>query len=84
MCTSCGVRLNSSVSSGQDHPSGLLNLAVCCFPLLGLILYFIWREDKPKSAKSVCKWAIVGFVLGIVLYIAGMLIGALSESMYYY
>lgn len=85
MCTKCGKRLNviGRAAGSNDTPSGLLNLAVCCFPIIGLILYFLWKDEKPKTANSVCKWAIIGFILGIVLYIAGIALGVLSELMYY-
>jgi uncharacterized membrane protein YvbJ len=85
LCVSCGVRLTNRKSSlaKDDNPSGILNLAVCCFPIIGLILYFVWKDEKPNSARAVCKWAIIGTVLGFVLYIIAMVMGALSELMYY-
>lgn len=87
LCTKCGTRLKTSKAGtavAEDKPSGLVNLAACCFPLVGLILYFVWKNEKPQSAKSVCKWAVIGFVSGIILYIISFAIGALSEAMYYY
>ena len=87
LCVKCGSRLKTSKGSStsyQDNPSGLINFAVCCFPILGFILYFVWKNEKPKSASSVCKWAIIGFILGIVLYIIAVILGAFSEMLYYY
>ena len=83
LCVNCGVGLHSAISSPNDKPSVLLNLAVCCFPLVGIILYFVWKNEKPKSAKSVCLWAIIGTALGVVLYIIAFVLGMASEMMYY-
>ena len=39
----------------------------CCFPLVGLILFLVWKDTKPRSAKSAGIGAIIGLVLFIVL-----------------
>ncbi|MCM1197168.1 MAG: hypothetical protein NC310_08910, partial [Roseburia sp.] len=36
------------------------------FPLIGLILFCIWKNDKPKSAKHAGIGALIGFILGII------------------
>lgn len=38
----------------------------CCFPLVGLILFLVWKDNKPRSAKS----AGIGAIIGLVLFIA--------------
>lgn len=85
-CPSCGARLVQTAGNTvkQDQPSGLLNILACCFPIIGLILFIVWKDDKPRSAKAVGKWALIGFILGIVLYVVGFALGVLSEFMYYY
>ena len=87
LCTNCGSRLilkRGVHTSASDDPSGLVKLAACCFPIVGLILYFVWKDEKPRSAKAVCKWALIGFFAGIILYILAFAIGIMSELMYYY
>lgn len=82
LCVNCGAKLvinKQAVASANDEPSGLVNFAACCFPIVGLILYFVWRDEKPRSAKSVCKWAVIGFGIGIVLYILAIIFGILAE-----
>lgn len=37
-----------------------------CFPIVGLILYLVWKNTKPRSAGRAAKGALVGFILGIV------------------
>ena len=88
LCVECGSILKNSgnlrQSSGDDNPSGLLNVTVCCFPIVGMILYFLWKNDKPKSAKAACTWAIVGSAIGILIYIIALFIGIIGEAMFYY
>lgn len=38
-------------------------------PLVGLILFLVWRISKPKSAKVAGIGAIIGFCLSLVYYI---------------
>ena len=47
-----------------------------CFfiPLVGLILYLIWKDDKPVAAKECGKFALIGVVIGIVIAIIGNII----------
>ena len=79
LCTNCGVRLIKKVASGQDDPSIGVKVASCCFPIVGLVLYFVWKTEKPQSAKSVCKWAIIGSVAGAVLYVLGIMFGVMAS-----
>lgn len=37
------------------------------FPIVGVILYFVWRNDKPNSAKVAGIGAIIGFCVNLVL-----------------
>lgn len=44
-----------------------------CFPLVGLILYLVWKNNKPFSAKKAGIGALVGFCLNLLLsFIGGM------------
>lgn len=35
-------------------------------PLVGIILFFVWRKSKPKKAKSLLIGAIVSIILALV------------------
>lgn len=35
-------------------------------PIVGLILFLVWRKDKPKSAKVAGIGALIGFVLNLI------------------
>lgn len=51
----------------------------CVLPLVGLILFLIWKEDKPKSAKAAGIGALIGFVLSMIcvvlLVFSSMMLG---------
>lgn len=45
-----------------------------CFPLVGLILYLVWKGNKPLTAKRAGIGALVGFCLNLLFsFIGGML-----------
>ncbi|WP_346895868.1 zinc-ribbon domain-containing protein [Clostridium sp. UBA7503] len=84
ICPLCGVRVKEAKSGAVDNPSHLAGVASCCFPIVGIILYFLWKDEKPKSAKTLCYWMIGGLVAWIVFYIICIVIGFASDAMYYY
>ncbi len=60
-CTNCGA------PTGNVEDTGSLGwcLLGCCIPMAGLILYFVWKDQKPKTAKK----CIIGFLLNFVFAI---------------
>ena len=42
-------------------------------PLVGWILYFVWKDSKPKSAKVAGLGGLIGFGLNMILYFTGIL-----------
>lgn len=71
VCIHCGVATgnNESAFTKKDEPSHLPGIAGCCFPLVGIILYFLWKDEKPKSASLVIKWTLAGLSLGVIAFI---------------
>lgn len=72
----------------QDVPSGGLKFLAFCVPIVGLILYFVWKDQKPLTAKSLVKPMIIGFivinVLPTILYIILLATGVWATSSYDY
>ncbi len=66
--------------------SGSFGWAVLGFfiPLVGLILFIVWKQTKPKCAKMAGIGALVGFVLGIIISIVSSVFLASVASSYYY
>lgn len=99
LCINCGSKLLSGrggggaapVSPEEDKPSGLINAVACCIPIVGLILFLVWRDERPFSAKSAGKWALIGFIASIilivivyaVLFFIGLAVGGLTDDYYY-
>ena len=86
VCIHCGVATGKNASSLNriDEPSHLPGIAGCCFPLVGIILYFMWKDEKPKSASLVIKWTLAGIAMGIIgsiIYVVFIvLLGVLSYN----
>lgn len=71
-CPYCGSAQFTAVKQNNDESS--VGYAILCFffPIVGLILYLVWKDDYPKRAKSCGKGALVAVILYavfVVLYI---------------
>lgn len=51
----------------QDAPSTGFAILCFCFPIVGLILYCVWRESLPQRAKSAGVGGLLGFIIGVIL-----------------
>ena len=73
-CEKCGFQpqLNQNSSFANDDGGFLWGLLGFCVPIAGLVLYLIWKHDRPNTAKAVGIGALVylGFyVIIMILYI---------------
>ena len=41
----------------------------CCIPLVGLILFLVWKDQRPKTAKAAGIGALVCVISYVVLYL---------------
>lgn len=85
ICPNCGVSTETTaVTPGATHnaadaPSTGFAFLGFFFPLVGLILYLVWKAEYPLKAKSCGKGALIGvivefvlgFVMGIIMALAG-------------
>ncbi len=74
---------NMNVSNNNDNGGILWGLLGCCVPIVGLILFLVWKDTKPNSAKSAGIGAIVGVVVCVVAYILMMVLGIGLMSLAY-
>ena len=42
----------------------------CCIPVVGLVLFLVWKDQKPKTAKAAGIGALVSVGISVVFYIA--------------
>lgn len=83
-CSACGKERPTPVASAQptyqqpvypqmgyvqDAPSGGMMALGFFFPIVGLILYLVWKDQTPLKAKSAGKGALIGFIVGMALSI---------------
>lgn len=65
----------------EDAPSTGFGILSFFFPLVGLILYLVWKDQTPLKAKSAGKGALIGVITGVVLTVLfvvvfGLFLGA--------
>lgn len=51
---------------------GLLGFLI---PLVGLILYLVWKDEKPNTAKAAGKGALISVIIGVVMYVLVIILG---------
>lgn len=74
-CIKCGAPQYEAPQYGTQpvsmNDSGSLGWAVLgfFFPIVGLVLYLVWLQERPKSALMAGKGALVSAILGISIYI---------------
>ena len=78
ICPKCGVSQETSpqVIDNGGFGWGLLG---CCIPLVGLILFIVWRDTKPKTSKAAGIGALVGVISIILFYVLIFAAGIMSE-----
>jgi len=52
---------------GYDMPNAGWKLLSFFFPVIGLIMYFVLKSDKPLTAKALKKCIRLGFIFRLVL-----------------
>jgi len=67
VCTKCGCALASPPKVLDDNPSMGLNILSLLIPLVGLILFCVYFQTKPESAKSYGLWALIGLCASFLL-----------------
>lgn len=87
ICPHCGVRVKRSASAAMetDAPSAGFAVLGFFFPLIGLILYLVWKDEFPLRAGSCGKGALIGVIVSAalaVLYIVMVvcIVGILAAS----
>lgn len=79
VCPKCGVaqRTAAPVIDNGGFGWGLLGF---CIPIVGLVLFLVWKDTKPKTSKAAGVGALVSVIVGVVGYIIMMAVG-LSTAM---
>ena len=62
-------RYDDTVENPKDRGGFLWGLLGCCIPVVGLVLFLVWRDEKPKTAKAAGSGALVSVILTILIYV---------------
>ena len=67
VCLACGAELKEEKvvvsESGSQFGWGVLGFLI---PIVGLILFLVWKDKKPSASKAAGIGALIGFVLNII------------------
>lgn len=76
VCPHCGVLTNQAAAKPSVNDSGSALWGVLGFfvPIVGLILFLIWKDERPKTAKAAGIGALITVLLGVVLVIVYIII----------
>ena len=80
ICPNCGV--------AQDTKPAVVDIGGfwwgalgCCVPIVGLILFLVWKDTKPKTAKAAGKGALISVIISVVYYLLMIIIGVIAGTM---
>ena len=68
-CTNCGTKIGipeEKISSGAKFGWTVLGFF---FPIVGLILYCVWKDTKKEASKASGIGALIGFCFNILITI---------------
>ena len=73
-CPNFGASQNTTPQV-TDNGGFLWGLLGCCIPIVGLVLFLVWKDTKPKTSKAAGIGALVGVILMILYYILIAVVG---------
>ena len=66
---------NMNANNQVDKGGFLWGLLGCCIPIVGLVLFLVWKDTKPKTAKAAGIGALISVILIVVWYILIAVLG---------
>lgn len=74
ICPMCGVSQKDTpdVVDNGGFGWGLLGF---CIPIVGLILFLVWKDTKPRTSKAAGKGALISVIAYVVLYVLVFVLG---------
>ncbi|MBE7083872.1 MAG: zinc ribbon domain-containing protein [Clostridiales bacterium] len=78
ICPGCGCATGNPLPSNKPVNGDASSIGYAIlgffFPLIGLILFLVWKNELPLRAKSCGKGALIGVITNVALYVI-MIIG---------
>lgn len=69
VCLKCGCAFTPTQPVKVDEPSIWLRIACFFIPVLGLIMFLVERDERPKCAKSYGMAALISVILQVVFVV---------------
>ena len=84
VCPECGAPQNSGQSAppAVDNGGFLWGLLGCCIPIVGLVLFLVWKDTKPRTAKAAGVGALVCVIAYVLLYALAAVAGIGAALVY--
>ncbi len=83
ICPHCGVAQNNAPAV-VDNGGFLYGLLGCCIPIVGLILWIVWKDSKPKSAKAAGTGFLIYVAFAVISYVIIIATGVSVAELGYY
>ncbi len=83
VCVHCGRSLETKPqvsSSEHDAPNTGFGVLSFFFPIVGLILFILWKDNTPLKAKSAGKGALAGVITSVIFGILWGIVIAVSSA----
>ncbi len=77
ICPHCGRSTgatNNNSYNPEDSGSAGWGVLGFLFPLIGLILYILWKDTKPRSAHVAGKGALIGVIVSVAFSVLSVLL----------
>ena len=75
ICPHCGVQQEQLPVAGNDSGSIGWGILGCCIPIVGLVLFLVWKDQKPKTAKMAGMGALISVIASVAIYALMAIIG---------
>lgn len=84
ICPHCGVTLTNSnlINTQSQNDNGSVWWAVLGFfiPVVGLILYIVWKDDQPQNAKKAGLGALISVCVSVGIFILLIILAAIAGA----
>ena len=79
-CPNCGARHENRPPVDDNGGFGW-SLLGCCIPIVGLVLFLVWKDTKPKTAKDAGIGALVCVILNVLIYLIALIGGVAAAAL---